>query len=107
MELDEEAPLPEPTTASRVERYSWAMLLARIYDCLPLVCPSCGHAMKILAFVTEGETVRRVLDHVGEPVDPPALSPSRAPPQGELDWDGDQGVEEDFDQQTEFRGEPC
>ena len=55
MELDDEAEIPASGTpkTSRAERYSWAMLLARIYDCLPLVCPRCGHALKILAFVTE------------------------------------------------------
>lgn len=54
MELDDEPPSPAAPQAIRAERYTWAMLLARIYDCLPLACPSCGHAMKIVAFVTEG-----------------------------------------------------
>jgi hypothetical protein len=106
MELDGDAePLaPEPSQATRGERYAWAMLLARIYDCLPLLCPRCGRAMRILAFVTAGETVRRILEHVGEPTDPPALAPSRAPPQGEFVWD--QGGEDEFDQRTEFSDGP-
>ncbi|NIV26487.1 MAG: hypothetical protein GWN45_03780 [Gammaproteobacteria bacterium] len=28
----------------------WAVLLARIYDVLPLLCPACGAEMRILAF---------------------------------------------------------
>jgi len=28
-------------------RYVWALLLARIYEVLPLTCPKCGGAMKI------------------------------------------------------------
>ena len=48
-----------------------ALQLARIYDCLPLVCSRCGQAMRIVAFVTDGESVRRILAHVGEPVAPP------------------------------------
>ena len=82
------------------------MLLARIYDCLPLVCPRCGRVMKIIAFVMEEVQVRRILAHVREPVEPPALSPSRAPPQGEFEWDGDQGGADDFDQRTTFTDEP-
>jgi hypothetical protein len=77
---------------------AWALLLARIYDVLPLVCPRCGQAMKILAFVTESASVRRILEHAGEAVRPPPLAPSRAPPQGELAW----GQADDFDQRTPY-----
>ena len=31
----------------------WASLIARIYDVLPLVCPSCGASMSIIAFITD------------------------------------------------------
>ena len=39
---------PGRRTSSR-----WAALIARIYDVLPLVCPSCGGSMSIIAFVTD------------------------------------------------------
>ena len=29
----------------------WAMLLARIYDVFPLVCPQCGGSMRVLSFL--------------------------------------------------------
>jgi len=45
----------------------WAMLLARIYEINPLVCPRCGSEMRIIAFVTEQEPIRRILRHIGEP----------------------------------------
>ncbi|MBM4119195.1 hypothetical protein FJ251_15950, partial [bacterium] len=66
MELaSEDGPLaPEPSPSPRTWRYAWAMLLARIYEVLPLVCPRCGSAMRILAFVTEAATVRRLLGYV-------------------------------------------
>ena len=52
--------------------------------------------MKILAFVTERDTVRRILAYVGEPATTPAVLPSRAPPAEEFAW-GEDGAE-DFDQ---------
>jgi hypothetical protein len=32
----------------------WAVLITRIYEVFPLVCPLCGGNMRILAFITEG-----------------------------------------------------
>lgn len=45
-------------------RHLWAMLLARIYEAFPLTCPTCGTAMRIVAFITETSTVQRILNHV-------------------------------------------
>jgi len=64
-------------------RYLWAALLARIFEILPLSCPRCGQEMRIIAFVVESLSVRRILDHIGEPSTPPGISPCRGPP----DWE--------------------
>ncbi len=61
-------------------RYLWAMLLARIYASAPLACPQCGANMRIVAFVTDGISVRRILEHIGEPAHPPPVAPARGPP---------------------------
>jgi len=66
--------------------YLWAMLIARIYEALPLLCPRCGHSMKIIAFITEPQSVRRILRHLGEPTEPPPLQPARAPPQQDFEF---------------------
>ena len=47
------------------------MLLARIYETLPLVCPICQAQMRIIAFIDDADTVRKILDHIGEPALPP------------------------------------
>ncbi len=47
------------------------MLLARLYESTPLVCPIC----KI-----EGDSVRYILEYIGESADPPRASPARGPP---------------------------
>ena len=39
--------------------------------------------MKIIAFIDDGEAIREILTHLGEPVDPPRVAPARGPPQME------------------------
>ena len=56
------------------------LLLARIYEVFPLVCPNCGGAMRIIAFIIAGPTMRDILDHLGEPTAPPRIAPARGPP---------------------------
>src|SRR5439155_5691854 len=60
----------------------WAMLLARIYEMFPLVCPHCGVSMRIIAFVTDTASVTRILQHFGEPTQPPRVAPREAHPNG-------------------------
>jgi hypothetical protein len=43
------------------------MLLARLFESLPLVCPNCGADMRIIAFITEAAPVQQILTHIGEP----------------------------------------
>jgi hypothetical protein len=72
-------PAAEPAHR-RAARYAWALLLARIYQVLPLRCPKCGGAMRIIAFITDASTVRTILAHLGEPTAPPRIAPARGPP---------------------------
>jgi len=36
--------------------------------------------MRIIAFITDGATVRDILGHLGEPTAPPRIAPARGPP---------------------------
>ena len=56
------------------------MLLARLFESLPLACPNCGADMRIIAFVTEAVPVQRILAHIGEPTEPPPIASARGPP---------------------------
>ena len=71
--------------------YLWAMLLARIYEVLPLRCALCGGEMRIIAFVTERPAIHTILSYLGEPTTPPELAPARGPPLWQqataLHWD--------------------
>jgi len=79
---------PAPTSAATheesrhraVARYLWAMLLARIYEALPLSCTICHSQMRIIAFINDAGTVKKILDHIGESTQPPRIAPARGPP---------------------------
>lgn len=56
------------------------MLLARIYEVLPLSCPICHSQMRIIAFINDAGTVKKILEHIGESTPPPRIAPARRPP---------------------------
>jgi len=74
-------PVVPPETAKRSSaRYLWAMLIARIYEVFPLVCPICAGQVRLIAFITDGAEVRKVLDHIGADSQAPRITPARGPP---------------------------
>ena len=56
--------------------------------------------MRILAFLTAAEPVDALLRHLGLPATPPPLSPARGPPQHDLAFDAEHGL--DIDQTPAF-----
>jgi hypothetical protein len=56
------------------------MLLARIYEAFPLLCPICHSQMRIIAFINDAGTVTKILGHIGESTRPPRIAPARGPP---------------------------
>jgi hypothetical protein len=87
---------PPPDVWRSPARYLWAVLLARIYETFPLMCPHCGAEMWIIAFITETAAVRGILEHIGEPADPPRIASARGPPQ----WYEDAGVVQNWDDES-------
>jgi hypothetical protein len=75
--------IPNPPSKPSSIHISWVMLLARVYEIFPLLCPLCGGTIRIIAFVTEAPTIRHVLEHIGEPSEPPRITPARGPPEWE------------------------
>ena len=76
------------------------MLVARIYEVFPLLCPMCGGQMRIIAFITHRADIRQILDHIGVESEPPNIAPARGPPMREdFDAQMDEGaqVEPDWD----------
>lgn len=77
------APIAEPAAEPahrRAARYAWVPPLARICEVFPLVCPRCGTDMRVIAFITDGSTIRDILGHLGEPTTPPRIAPARRLP---------------------------
>ena len=64
-------------------RIAWAKLMARVGEEFPLECPACGGDIRLIAFITEPGPIRKILTHLGEPLEPPPVSPARGPP---TDW---------------------
>ena len=64
-------------------RIAWAKLMARVGEEFPLECPACGGDIRLIAFITEPGAIRKILTHLGEPLEPPPVSPARGPP---IDW---------------------
>ncbi|GDX57380.1 hypothetical protein LBMAG30_15430 [Comamonadaceae bacterium] len=105
-------PAPEPAPPKRSPaHYLWAVLIARIYEVFPLLCPLCGGQMRLIAFITEGVQIRKILDHIGVDSEPAHISPARGPPlwddcgdahviegvAAETDWDLAAQVAPDFE----------
>ena len=68
----------------RPTHYLWAVLIARIYEVFPLLCPLCGGQMRIIAFITCSADIGQILEHIGAETEPPRITPARGP----LLWDG-------------------
>ena len=70
----------QPEPAKRTAHYLWAVLIARIYEVFPLLCPLCGGQMRIIAFITHSADIRQILEHIGVEPAPVHISPARGPP---------------------------
>ena len=55
-------------------------MIARIYEVFALLCPLCGGQMRLIAFITEGTGIGKILEHIGVDTEPPQISPARGPP---------------------------
>jgi hypothetical protein len=49
--IAEAGEVAEPTYRSAA-RDAWALLLGRIHEPFPLLCPHCGSEMRLIAFIT-------------------------------------------------------
>ena len=62
----------------------WAVMLAQIYEVLPILCRSCGAEMKPAAVIFDQDALARICKYQGQPPGIPKLAPARGPPQSEF-----------------------
>jgi hypothetical protein len=55
----------EPAPAKRRCSPSWARLISKVYQADPLVCKGCGGPLKIVAYINDQISIKRILDHLG------------------------------------------
>ena len=72
--------LQDPHDAEgRQRRLTWSQLIRKVYEIDPLLCPYCGATMRIVAFLIDFASLRRILGHLGfAPQQPEPLA--HAPP---------------------------
>ena len=85
------APKLKPAPPKRAAHYLWAVLIARIYEIFPLLCPLCGGQMRIIAFITHSADIRQILNHIGADSEPPHISLARGPPLWDDEGDAQMG----------------
>ena len=62
--------------STRPRNYTWAELMARVFEVDVLECPECGSAMRILAAIHPPEATRAILDCLGLPTRAPPVRPA-------------------------------
>ena len=55
----------EPVPAKRRCSPSWARLISKVYHADPLVCRQCGGKLKVIAYVSDEISVKRILAELG------------------------------------------
>src|SRR5262245_46370618 len=67
-------------------QWSWARLLHRVFALDMVHCPWCQRGtLRLIAVITQGEVIRKILRHLKRSVDPPPITPARAR-QTPFDW---------------------
>jgi len=47
-------------------RLKWAAFIKAVYEVDPLKCPKCGGTMKIILFIEDDSTIKKILKHCGK-----------------------------------------
>jgi Putative transposase/Transposase zinc-binding domain len=78
--------LDEPEACPTSPRWSWARLLQRVFELDMATCPFCQRGvLRLIAIITQGEVIRKILHHLKLSADPPPIAPARIR-QATCDW---------------------
>jgi len=71
--------LDEPEACPTSPRWNWARLLQRVFALDIARCPWCPQGMlRIIAVITQGEVISKILHHLKLSADPPPIAPARS-----------------------------
>ena len=79
---------PPPTLSPSPDPYSWSHLMRRVFSIDVLHCHGCGGRRKLISLITDPPVVRRILQHLHLPTEPPPIAPARPNPQLAFDFEG-------------------
>jgi hypothetical protein len=66
--------------------WGWAQLLHRVFALDMVHCPWCQRGtLRLIAVITQGEVIRKILRHLKRAADPPPIAPARTR-QAPCDW---------------------
>ena len=66
--------------------WPWARLLGRVFGLEMATCPFCRRgSLRIIAVITQGEVISKILRHLKRAADPPPIAPARCH-QAPFDW---------------------
>ena len=85
----------EKKPTSKAAKIRWAELIRRVFKIDVEQCPHCGGKRVQIALLTDPPVVRKILNHLDLPTEPPPIAPARAPPQQDLDFEDDLDFEEE------------
>ncbi len=78
--------MEEEQTETASPHWSWARLLKRVFALEMATCPFCQRGtLRIIAVITQGEVISKILRHLKRAADPPPIAPARAR-QATCDW---------------------
>jgi hypothetical protein len=95
----------EPEISSAAARKNWARLIQKVYEANPLVCSHCQGPLTVVSFIEDGETIRKILEHLGLWLANTRPQPkAHSPPHLYIDNADSQlpSYEEDFSQITQW-----
>jgi hypothetical protein len=71
--------LDEPEACPTAPRWSWARLLQRVFGLEMACCPFCHQGtLRLIAVITQGAVIHKILRHLKLSVDPPPIAPARS-----------------------------
>ena len=78
--------IEDDSPSGKKARRCWSRLIRKIYEVDPLLCPECGSAMKIIAFIEEVAVIRKILEHLRLWEEPAPRAPPLLPVQMDIEY---------------------